>query len=158
MSHYEHSITISRDPKRVFSFISDVGQMPRYFPLIRKIDQQGGGDERVQAEVEISGFRFSQAGFFKADQERQQIDFGSAGQETFRGWIRVTPGPDASASDLTVHLGFNISPEQEKQIRQQFANLDALIRDSLRTAAESVKNICEGRGDPLNEADAAAPA
>ena len=153
MSEYEHSITIGRAPEQVFSFISDARQSPRYLPAIRKIDLPG--NERVRAEIEMFGHRIHQAGFFKPDQKLRRIDFGSEGTDLFNGWLRVIQGPDLSASDLTVHLSLRLPREQEEQIRRHLTSFDAMIEADLKSALETIKNICEGHGDPVDEADAA---
>lgn len=156
MSEYEYSITISRKPEQVFAFVSDAKQSPRYLLAIRQIGQSEG--ESVQAEIEIFGHRIYQEAYFRIDSERRRIDFGSKGRELFSGWLQVMQGPDLAASDLTVNFSFQLSPEEETQLRAQLANLDRMIQNDLKEALQSIKNICEGHGDPVNEADAAAPA
>ncbi|HEX8249340.1 MAG TPA: SRPBCC family protein [Pyrinomonadaceae bacterium] len=156
MSEYEQSITISRAPERVFSQVTAVEQLPKYFSMVSRAERQSG--ERVRVEGEIFGYRFNQTGFFRVDEKSRRVDFGPEFYTAFRGWAQVTPGPDISAADLTVHLSFDISQQQEERLRGQITNLDAVIRDSLKRALESFKNYCEGHGDPLDEADAAAPA
>jgi uncharacterized protein YndB with AHSA1/START domain len=157
MNEFEQSITVSRAPEKVFAVISNIEKMPEYLPVFRRIERQSGED-RVRAEGEIMGYRFTQTGFFRADDERRRVEFGADDPALSTGWIQVTQGPDLSAADVTVHLSLQIRPEQEEMVRARFRNLDEMIGDGLRRALQALKNYCEGHGDPLDEADLAVPA
>ena len=154
MNEFEQSITINRAPEQVFKSVADIEKMPKYLPAFHRIERQAG--ERIRAEGEIMGYRFTQTGYCKSDDELRRMDFGSDDPAMSTGWLQVGPGPDLAAADVTVHLSLQIRPEQEEMIRTRFKNLEEMIGEGLRAALRALKNYCEAQEVSLDEADRAA--
>ena len=105
MSEFEHTTSIDASADQVWSFISDVSNLPKYLPTTHSAQSQG--DERVRVQGEAQGHEYDSDGYFKQDRENYRLEWG-ADEDYYKGWLELKE--DGNSSDMTVHLTFTGAP------------------------------------------------
>lgn len=144
MSEYEHTTTVNSDAKRVFGFVSDVNNLPRYLPTVTHAMPQGA--ERVRVQGEAAGHRYDSDGYYRVDTSRMRMEWGSDGENQYRGWLEVRNNDNDATAIVLVHLSFEPRPDIAEQYKRQSGNYHRTIQEGLENALQSIKNICEGQG------------
>lgn len=144
MHEYEHALTIQALPQDVFNFISDVRNLPKYLPTVHDAVPLPGG--RVRVAGVAAGNPYDSDGFLHIDKSRRRMEWGSDGENQYRGWMEVREMAGGHAAEIIVHLSFEPRPEQAQQFIEQTGDADRTIQKGLEAALESVQNILEGRG------------
>ncbi len=151
---FEESTTVEAAAERVYDFVSDVRNLPKYLPTTESAEPQQG--ERVRVQGEVEGHEYDSDGYFRKDESAHRLEWG-ADEHYYSGWLEVEGQGDTS--EVTVHLTFKGRPPADKQPEQ---NEDAPdrgpskddIREGLVKSLESIKNFVEGdRPDQKEEVD-----
>jgi ribosome-associated toxin RatA of RatAB toxin-antitoxin module len=150
MSDYEHSTTVNTEPAKVFAFISDVRNLPKYLPTVQSANSQG--QDRVRVRGEAGGHSYDSDGYFRANQESMRMEWGSDGENRYSGWIQVEGPIENSASKITVHLSFEPRPQTKNRLEEQTGDQHATVQQGLEDALKSIKRLCEGSGGKVQSA------
>jgi hypothetical protein len=142
MSEYEHTATVQAAPEAVFVYVSAAQNLPHYLPTTHHAAVEEGGRVRIQGEVR--GHRYDAVGAFHVDEASRRIEWGSEGEQAYRGWLQVAP--DGASSAVTIHLSFAPGPEYAQQLDAATGHRDQTIAQVLEAALLSIRNQCEGRG------------
>jgi hypothetical protein len=141
MSEYHHSQSVQASPDKVFSFVSDIKNLPKYLPTVRSATPQEG--ERIRIQGEVAGHRYDNDGFFKVDSQQRKMEWGSDGENNYQGWLEVQP--DGEHSMVIVHLWFEPRAHQQEQFEQQTGDANRTIQRGLEDALMSIRNLIEER-------------
>jgi uncharacterized protein YndB with AHSA1/START domain len=144
MGQFEASKTVQAPPQQVFEFISNPSNLPQYLPTVHNAQPQG--QERVRVQGEAAGHHYDSDGFYHIDQNSMHMEWGSDGENAYRGWMQVQDQDSGSSAQVTVHLSFKPRPEMKEQMAQQSGSNDKTIQEGLEKALASIKNLCEGQG------------
>lgn len=155
MSEYQNSIVIQAHPDKVFDFVADINNLPKYLPTVHNASPLSQGRIRVQGEA--GGHKYDEEGYFRADPETRKLEWGSDGENDYSGWLKVDQGEEPSASRITVHITFAMSPEQPQKFEEQGGNRDAMMQEGIGKTLQSIKNLCEGKGGKVEAQTAASP-
>lgn len=147
MNEYEHTLTIKSRPQQVFDFVSEISNLPRYLPTVRNAMPQGTARVRVQGEA--AGHQYDSDGYYHVDKTRQRMEWGSDGENQYRGWLEVTGDDADTTATVTVHLSFEPRPDIAERYDQQSGNRHRTILEGLESALQSIKNLCEGKGGKI---------
>ena len=156
MSEFEHTTTVEASADRVWSFVSDVSNLPKYLPTTHSAEPAEG--ERVEVKGEAQGHAYDSEGYFKQDAQNRRLEWG-ADEGYYSGWLEI--GEQGGTSNVTVHLTFTGAPPKgEGDPPGESASEDAPSRDDVQeglvSALESIKNFVEeGRPDTKDESRAA---
>lgn len=107
MGDYERSTTVQAPPGRLFSYLTDVANLPGYLPRLTSatpthddkvdvtahIDPPDGPPQDVQSEA-----------WMKVLTDGRTLQWGAPGPDDYHGELAVDPGDDESSSRLTVRL------------------------------------------------------
>lgn len=124
MAEYERTLHVSADPDRVFAFVADVSNLPKYLPVMDSARAEDDGP--VVVEERAAGRDETARGHIMADAQTRRMEWGADADRHYQGWLQVTTA-DAGASDagkeadVTVHLSFSPRP----QVHGGLANGDA---------------------------------
>ncbi len=143
MSEYECSMTINASMRQIEDFITDVKNLPRYLPTTQNAMPEPG--ERVRVQGEAHGHHYDSDGYFHVDKSKNRMEWGSDGEEKYRGWL-VVDSEESGKAKVTVHLSFEPSPTLSKGLAEQTGSQDEAIQRDLENSLRSIKNIMEGRG------------
>jgi uncharacterized protein YndB with AHSA1/START domain len=142
MSEYQQSETINAEAARVFDFICDIGNLPRYLPTVRNAMPQPG--ERVRVQGEARGRAYDSDGYYRVDRGRLRMEWGSDGENRYRGWMEVKEAKDGDGAIVAVHLFFEPSTDLARKFEEQTGDRDRTIDEGLRDALKAIKEQCEG--------------
>ncbi|MCK8782938.1 SRPBCC family protein [Roseomonas sp. NAR14] len=101
MAEYTSRIAIDRPAGAVFGFVSEVANMPRFLPTVRRATAQGPG--RVVMEGESHGHSYRADGWIEADAAARRLRWGSDGEHDYAGTLDVHQR-GGSHSDVEVRL------------------------------------------------------
>ncbi len=152
MSEYEHTAAVQSSAQQVFEFVSEVSNLPRYLPTVQKAMPQGEGRVRVQGKA--GGHQYDSDGFYHVDQSRKRMEWGSDGDNQYRGWLEVKDSGSGTTANVTAHLSFEPRPDTKQRLDQQSGDYHRTIQEGLENALQSIKNLCEGRGGKVESAAA----
>ncbi len=132
---YEENITVRAPAARIFDFVSDVSNMPKYLPTTKHAETQG--TDRVHVAGSAHGHDYDADGFLRADRGKQRMEWGSD-EHDYSGWMTVRENDGAAA--VTVHISMHKKPGGAH------APSPADVREGIRKGLESIKQQCEGTG------------
>lgn len=147
MGEYERSIKIQAPRSQVEDFMSDVSNLPKYLPTTKRAEPQHG--ERVHVEGEAHGHHYDSDGFFRVDKSQNRMEWGSDGEERYRGWLAAKGDESKGPTEVTVHLSFEPSPKMSRSLEEPTGSQDTTINESLDHALQSLKNLVEGTGGKI---------
>ena len=106
MTNYQGTRVVRTDAKALFAFLSRVENLPRYFPRITSAERTGDEEVDVTAVIEPPGEdeqTVQSEAWFRVDDERQQIEWGSEGPNDYQGDLEVTDEGVDSRVSLSLH-------------------------------------------------------
>ncbi len=136
---YEESLTMQAKADRIFAFVSDVGNLPKYLPTTKSAQSQG--KDRVRVQGEAQGHRYNSDGYLRPDPATKRLEWG-ADEGYYSGWMRVRDSGDGAAS-VTVHISLRGNPPGSDNHQ---APAPEQVSEGLRNGLESIRNQVEGRG------------
>ncbi len=104
----ERTVHVDSDPAAVFDYVSEVANLPRYFDSMTSAEATGPEEVHVTAEVPDGGHQEGTA-WFRVDEERRRLEWGSERTSSYSGWLEV--GPDGDGSE--VRLGITMERDDE---------------------------------------------
>lgn len=160
MADFEHRQRIAAPRDHIYSFISNVANLPKYVPTTKAAEALPGGKVRVQGEAQ--GHRYDSDGYFRADAAARRIEWG-AEERDYSGYLDVADAGDGG-SDLTVHLTFAEGMGERVEAGQETKGQDApppdggpsgpQIQEGLEASLRSIQNQIEGDGGKVEPASA----
>ena len=130
MGDYEQSTTVQAAPDKVFSFLSDVSNLPIYFDRITSAVPGNGDEVRITALVD--GQEVEGTAWFTVEEDERTLGWGSEGPNDYHGELEVHPSEEElGASVVTVRLHTTRVD-------------DGSIDDGLVTTLENVRDLIEG--------------
>lgn len=148
MPEYRHTIQIPAEPRQVFDFVADIGNLPRYLPTTRDAQPQGSGRVRVQGEA--NGHAYDADGYLRADHQRLRLEWG-ADEGHYSGWLQIDA--QGQQSTVTVAIAFREMPASDPGDAQRGPS-EQDIRQGLARALESIRNQVTGEGGKVEPAAA----
>lgn len=133
-SDYESSLTINAPVEQVYSFVSDIKNMPKYMPTTKCAEK--AGEERVRVQGKGEGFTYDTEGYLKRNENEDCLEWGSD-EDSYRGWMKVEKFDD-NASKVTIHLKFKGHEYDSIPCEH--------VTQGLHAGLESIKNELEGTG------------
>lgn len=133
MGDYEKSTTVNVEPQLLFSYLSDVQNLPHFLPQLTSVTS--AGDDRIRVTAHINppdGPERDVEGeaWVSVKQEGKTLAWGAPGPNDYRGELDVDPGDDQGTSRLTVRLHTE---------RKEGPSIDSGLEETLvgiKTAAE----------------------
>ena len=131
MGDYEQTTTVSADPDALFSYLSDVNNLPDYFAAMKSAEPAEG--DAVHTVAEVDGTEREGEAWFTADEEARSIRWGAQGESHYSGELEVTGAE--SGSQVTVRLHTQHGDDQA-------------ITDGLTETLAHIKRNVEAGADP----------
>lgn len=138
MGDYDTSITVAVSPATLFSYLSDVQNLPAYMPRLTSAKPHDGDKVTVTAHVEPPGKPeqdVKSEAWIRVLEEGKSLEWGAPGPRDYRGRLHVAAGDDADHSQLSVELHTEcIEGEQ--------------VIDGLEEALDGIKSAVEAAEAP----------
>lgn len=129
MADFSDSTSVSADPQRLFDFLADVSNLPRYFA--RMTDARSGDGEEVKTTARMpDGQEVRGDAWFIVDEDQKRIRWGSEGDSDYHGSLEVTA--DDGSSRVEVHLH-----------TERVAADDSEVPEGLRSTLTQIKQLVE---------------
>lgn len=140
---FERSRLIRVMPDDVFDFISAINNLPAYLPVVKHAEPQG--EDRVRLDVRVRGQEHSADGYLRANDDRRRLEWGSDAGD-YRGWMTVED--EDGQARVTVHLTWEAESAFPERVESRSPEPDP-IDQGLENSLDSIKNILEGTGGPV---------
>lgn len=142
MPEYTDRIDVAAPPEAVFSFVSDIKNLPKYLPTVHGAHSHV--HDRVEVDGEANGHVYQSAGWFKVDQASRVMTWGSDGANDYSGKMAVSG--EGGTSKVECSLQFTPTAEIKDAMDKNQGGPSAAMTDGLRASLASIKDICEGTG------------
>ncbi|MGN6523444.1 MAG: SRPBCC family protein [Actinomycetes bacterium] len=101
MPDFEQSLTVATSPDRVYAYVADVRNLPRYFAHMTQAEPRGG--DVVEVSADVHGQTEQSEAWFRTDEAERRITWGSRNDDGYEGWLQVCPEGQDYAT-VIVHL------------------------------------------------------
>lgn len=112
MADFSGTTTVSADPQALMDYLSDVGNLPRYFS--RMTSARPGGAEEVKTTAKMpDGTEVQGDAWFRVS--GMKLEWGSEGPNDYHGSLEVRPA--GGGSEVEVRLHTNRAPAGDKDVQ-----------------------------------------
>lgn len=125
MGDYEMSQEVDAPAGRLFGYLSDIGNLPRYFTAMTSAEPAGRDAVRVVAERH--GTTREGEAWFRVDPERHHLEWGSEGPGHYHGSLDVTGDAKTSSVTVFLHTERHDSGEVDRGIAETLASIKRLV-------------------------------
>ena len=97
MHDYQRDQSIAVEADRLYAYLSDVANLPHYFARIRSAELVDDGEVHTRAVIEPKGrerHEVEGTAWFRRDSDARRIEWGSEGDNNYRGSLTVSPTTD----------------------------------------------------------------
>ena len=133
MGDYAHTTTIRRSPDEVFTYLSDVGNLPEYFEAMQSAEPAEG--EAVYVVALVEGVERKGEAWFRVDADSRSVSWGSEGPNDYHGELSVEPAGDDSSVTVTLHTQNADGPGITAGLTGTLANIKKILDGSSTEAA-----------------------
>lgn len=128
MGDYEATTTVSAPAERLFAYLSDVSNLPRYFSAM--VSAERTGPEEVSTVAEVNGVRREGEAWFRVDEGRNRIEWGSEGDSDYSGHLEVSGNGSSSTVEVSVHTARAEGAEVQQGVEETVATIKRLVESS----------------------------
>ncbi len=101
MGDYEADERVRVTAEELFDYLSDVANLPHYFPRMTSAEATDGDAVHVTAKTP-QGDEVEGEAWFKVDRDNKMLSWGSEGHNNYHGHLTVTGVGENSAVAITV--------------------------------------------------------
>ena len=133
MPTYERNIQVDAEPDSLFEFLSDIGNLPRYFEQMTSAEAVGGEKVHTTAVIQPEGEperTVEGKAWFRVDDAAQKITWGSEGPNDYEGELDVTPAEGGSNVAVRITTVRDEPEEIEEGLDGTLANIKRLAAAS----------------------------
>lgn len=102
MADFTSTTTVDASPDDLFAFLSDVGNLPRYFARMTSAEPGEGNEVRTSAQLP-DGSHVEGTAWFEVDTGQQHIAWGSEGSHDYHGYLDVRPAEHGATVEVHIH-------------------------------------------------------
>lgn len=140
MGDFEATTGVDAAEGALFDYLSDVGNLPRYFA--RMTSARPGDGEEVHTTAQLpDGRQVEGDAWFRADTGTRRIEWGSEGPSDYHGSLAVGAAAGGGA-EVTVRMHTTRVPDGDSEVQQG-------LEDTLSTIKRLVENP-ESSPEPAN--------
>lgn len=125
MGDFRSSSQVGAGEQALFDYLSDVSNLPQYFARMKRADRTG--PEEVDTTAEVNGQTVGGKAWFRVDDERKHIEWGSEGDSGYTGQLDVTG--DDQQSTVTFSMHTERVPDGDQQVVQGIDETLAKIKE-----------------------------
>lgn len=141
---FEQSTIVNADADAIFEFLSDVRNVPQYLPTVKNAEPQQG--DRIRTQGQAGDHPYDSDGHFRVDQQARRLEWGSDGENDYRGWMEVQSQGAQSQVKVHIHFAPPAQMAQKMAERSPDHSFESAMNEGIGKTLESIKRICEGTG------------
>ena len=130
MADFTDSTTVDVPSQKLFDYLSDVANLPKYFARLTSAERGEGEEVETSAQMP-DGTEVAGTAWFRVDDAAQRIEWGAEGANDYSGYLDVTPS--GGGSQVEVHIHTNRVEDD-----------DAQIYDGIQETLSNIKERVEG--------------
>jgi uncharacterized protein YndB with AHSA1/START domain len=107
MGDYSKTITVAVPPERLFSYLSDVQNLPAYLPRLTSARPHDGDKVTVTAHIDPADAPeqdVTSEAWIHVVEDGKSLEWGAPGPHDYHGRLHVAGGDAAGTSRLTVEM------------------------------------------------------
>lgn len=132
MADFTGTTTVSVPTTPLFDYLSDVGNLPKYFS--RMTSARPGQGEEVKTTAKMpDGTEVQGDAWFRVDQAAQRLEWGSEGPSEYSGSLDVRPSGEGSEVEVRLHTT-RVQPG-DRQVQDGVEETLANIKQQAESAA-----------------------
>jgi hypothetical protein len=130
MGGFESSGQVAAGEQVLFSYLSDVSNLPKYFARMKRAELTG--PEEVDTAADVNGETREGKAWFKVDEDRKHIEWGSEGESNYAGRLDITGNSSQSTVTVTLHTERVESgdPQVQQGLEETIARIKELVEAS----------------------------
>lgn len=125
---------VSASADDLYAYLSEVSNLPEYFPKMKSATAVEGGRAVVTTAVLDDGSEVEGEAWFETNEHGRSIEWGSEGEHGYRGALTVSADGDASNVEINIHTTREHADD----------TLKADLQDVLRTIKDIVERQPQG--------------
>lgn len=129
MGDFSGSTQVVAGEQVLFDYLSDVGNLPKYFARMKSATMSG--PEEVDTEAEVDGRTVRGQAWFRVDRDRKHIEWGSEGDSRYSGKLDVTGDTRQSTVTFSMHT-------------ERADDGDARVTQGIEDTLGQIKHLVEG--------------
>lgn len=126
MGDYSGSTSVSASETDLFDYLSDVGNLPKYFARMTSAAPGDGEEVKTTAKMP-DGAEVQGNAWFRVDPSAKHIEWGSEGPSDYRGLLDVTADGGGCTVTVSLHTTRGEGAEVEDGIQETLANIKRLV-------------------------------
>ena len=130
MGDFTGTTTVDVDTTKVFDYLSEISNLPKYFARMTSARPGDGREVKTTAKMP-DGQEVQGDAWFTVDDSAQRIEWGSEGPNDYHGYVDVRPA--GSGSEVEVHIHTTRVPDGNSE-----------IQDGVRETLAKIKQQVEG--------------
>lgn len=134
MADHEGNIQVAAPAQQLFDYLADIRHLTDYFAAMTSVEPAKGAAVHVVAEV--NGSREEGEAWFRVDNDKQHIEWGSEGDSGYRGLLDVTGDDQSSTVTVQLHTEHGAADQ---------------ISDGISTTLRQVKELVETGPAPSSD-------
>jgi uncharacterized membrane protein len=125
MGDYSGSADVGAPASRLFDYLSDINNLPRYFTAMTSAEP--AGQDAVHVVADVDGVTREGEAWFRVDRERRHLEWGSEGPDNYRGYLDVAGDERTSSVTVFLHTERHDSGEIDRGIASTLAEIKQLV-------------------------------
>lgn len=129
MAQHERSTSIDAPASALFDYLSEVGNLPKYFT--RMISAAPADGEAVHTSARMpDGTVVEGEAWFRVQDGAQRIEWGSAGPSDYEGWLEVSGDDQASTVQVAISGTRADADEVDRGLEETLVNIKRLVEET----------------------------
>jgi uncharacterized membrane protein len=130
MAEHEGSTIVDVSADALFDYLSDVHNLPKYFP--RMTSAQPAEGEAVQVTARMpDGQAVEAEAWFRVNAEHHRIEWGSKGSNDYHGWLQVRGQGGPSSVEVHISTERVTDGEVDRGIEETLAAVKRLVEEGV---------------------------
>lgn len=125
MGDYERSQGVRAPAGRLFGYLSDIRNLPRYFAAMTRAEP--AGEDAVRVAADLDGITREGEAWFRVDRERRHLEWGSEGPNDYHRYLDITGDGGTSLVTVFLHTERHDSGEIDRGITETLAVVKRLV-------------------------------
>ena len=125
MGDFQATTTVTTDKAALFDYLSQVDNLPHYFPRITSAERVDGEEVHTTAQLP-DGQQVEGNAWFRVDQQAHRIEWGSEGPNDYNGSLEVSD--TTNGAQVAVRLHTTRVPDGDSAVQQGLEDTLATIK------------------------------
>ncbi len=128
MSEFRAATKVKAAKEELFDYLSEVGNLPRYFARMTSAARGEGDEVRTSAELP-DGHHVAGKAWFRVDGAAHRIEWGAEGANSYHGSLELQDAGDSTEIDVRMHTTRVPDGDENVQrgLEDTLANIKGLV-------------------------------